>query len=376
MIDKNQKVLLELLKASLFGVVPQIPADVDWDAVFSEAKAQTVVALAAKAVPYELAKIWKNAALQNQAHFVRMLHDQDEVVRLFAEHEIPFVILKGTAAAIYYPEPSLRAMGDIDLLVQKDCFERAVDLLNAEGYRQGHSIARHIEFFKAGTEYELHDHYELSNKLSKPSPFEDQFQSEMNSVYGTWFPMLSVNENGLVLLSHAAHHLREGRLGLRHVVDWMMYVHHHLNDEVWFGEFRDLVREYGLETFAITLTFLCHEWLGLPDPITWDQNANRKIAEELLDSVLAHGNFGRKKGNAQRVETVSANIQRRGLFRSLQSSGMTHWKAAKKYRFLRPFAWSYGLWRWFRKGSVKPMDTMKELNDGKKLYRLTESLGI
>ena len=33
MINVNQQALLELLKASLFGVEPQFPEGVDWDAV-------------------------------------------------------------------------------------------------------------------------------------------------------------------------------------------------------------------------------------------------------------------------------------------------------------------------------------------------------
>ena len=51
MIDSNQQALLELLKASLFGMKPSFPEVVDWDAVLKEAQDQTVVALAAPAVP-------------------------------------------------------------------------------------------------------------------------------------------------------------------------------------------------------------------------------------------------------------------------------------------------------------------------------------
>ena len=37
--------------------------------------------------------------------------------QLFENNNIPLVILKGTAAAMYYPKPQLRTMGDIDFLV-------------------------------------------------------------------------------------------------------------------------------------------------------------------------------------------------------------------------------------------------------------------
>ena len=105
MVDKNQFALLELLKASLFGIGPVFPEYVNWNAVFDEAKAQTVVALAAKAVPKVFATVWQESTLQNQAQFVRVLHGQMRLVNLLEQAGIPLVILKGTSAAMYYPDP-------------------------------------------------------------------------------------------------------------------------------------------------------------------------------------------------------------------------------------------------------------------------------
>lgn len=83
MLDKNQTALLELLKASLFGIEPEFPDNVEWEAILAEAKAQTVVALAAKTVPKEVASGWKESALQSQAQFARVLHGQSQLVDLF-----------------------------------------------------------------------------------------------------------------------------------------------------------------------------------------------------------------------------------------------------------------------------------------------------
>ena len=85
MADRNQIILLELLKASLFDAKPNLPADIDWDAVLAEAKAQTVVSLAAKAVPVEYALQWRNCIMQSQAQFVRLLHGQAQLVKLLEQ---------------------------------------------------------------------------------------------------------------------------------------------------------------------------------------------------------------------------------------------------------------------------------------------------
>ena len=69
MINVNQQALLELLKASLFGIEPQFPEGVDWDTVLQEAKDQTVVALADPAVPEEEGEKWCVSVRHNKMRF-------------------------------------------------------------------------------------------------------------------------------------------------------------------------------------------------------------------------------------------------------------------------------------------------------------------
>ena len=59
--------------------------------------------------------------------------------------------------------------------------------------------------------------------------------------------------NGLVLLDHVRYHL-QGGLGIRQIIDWMMFVHANLNDETWETGFAQLARGAGLETLAVTMT--------------------------------------------------------------------------------------------------------------------------
>ncbi len=168
-------------------------------------------------------------------------------------------------------------------------------------------------------------------------------------------------------------------LGLRQVIDWMMYVHCCLDDEAWENGFKQMVSEYGLETLAITLTRLCSEWLGLPDRFTWYRQADLRTAEELLDAVLSHGNFGRKMVTGQRVERVGRMIQETGFFRFLQDRGMAWWKPAKQYSILTPFAWIYTLCYYARKGAglvFKPCRTIDDFNNGKRLSELYRKLGL
>ena len=62
------------------------------------------------------------------------MHWQNVLISLLEENNIPSVILKGAAAAMYYPYPSLRTMGDVDILVRRKNLERAVQLMEDNGY--------------------------------------------------------------------------------------------------------------------------------------------------------------------------------------------------------------------------------------------------
>ena len=65
------------------------------------------------------------------------------------------MILKGAAAAVYYPDPAGRAMGDVDFLVPRERYEDALHLMTEQGYRQFSEGERHAEFMKDGVEFEL-----------------------------------------------------------------------------------------------------------------------------------------------------------------------------------------------------------------------------
>ena len=96
MIEQSQQVLLEAIKASLYGSPPDYPPDTDGDTVVEEAKTQTVMALISPVIP-----VHDETSEQYKAAYMRLLYEQDKLLHLFDTHNIPCVILKGAAAAMY-----------------------------------------------------------------------------------------------------------------------------------------------------------------------------------------------------------------------------------------------------------------------------------
>ena len=217
-MTKTESTLLELLKSALFGINATFDKDVDWNEVLKEAEAQTVVALVYNTLPDDVKGTWLIPSTKNKAHFVRALYEQTNIVTLLHEANIPFVIIKGTAAAIYYPDPSVRTMGDIDILVPEEFFDDAFSLLEKNGYKfcRDYGDKRDYSFTKGGVIFELHRRYSDENHDIEPYLINGIKNAETLTVYESNFPALPKAENGLVLLDHIRHHLFGG-LGLRQI---------------------------------------------------------------------------------------------------------------------------------------------------------------
>lgn len=342
-MKQTESTLLALLRAALYGTPAELQADTDWAAVLSEANAQTVTALAAKALPDTLTEAqrqpWKNAQYAQLANYVRYLAAQDELCRIFEAARIPMVILKGSAAAFYYPQPSLRMMGDIDFLVPEEAFSHAHELLLQAGYScHGEEGNRHTAYKKNGVEFEMHRRFSYHSLDIESYITDGLHHAESGMIDGHAFPMLPRLANGLVLLGHMREHLRVG-LGLRQVIDWMMYVERELDDAFWRDTFCAVAKEKNLDTLAITTTRLCQKYLGLSERLTWCAGADDALCELLLENLFRSGNFGKKNSSGNLVQGVMVNIRREGLFPYLQRIGERDWELYHQHRWLKPFAW-------------------------------------
>ena len=379
MIDVNQQALLELLKASLFNIEPHFPEGVDWDAVLQEAKDQTVVALAAPAVPKEEASKWQVSVAQNKMRFFQILDEQSNLVKLFQDAGIPMVIIKGCAAAMYYPMPMQRTMGDIDFIVPIEHMDDALRLMDESGYTFLLKVQRHYDYEKNGISLELHYHYSDVNWDIEQQITDGFSRPVMCEVYNQSFFALPVEINGLVLIDHIRSHLYSG-LGLRQIIDWMMFVQSFTDDTMWTEQIALLVRDVGLEVLAMTVTKMCKMWLGLRDDITWCNNADEETANELMEMLFQSGNFGRKEHNEDRpMKGIIMESSKQGVFHYLQVTGEATWKAYQKHHFLRPFAWLYQCLRFAKSGLValfRGERTKLDLSDAKKRRSFLEKLDI
>ena len=339
--------MLEIIKASLWNSGEYLA--VDWD-TYAEMRMHTISMLPAAilanlTMSESLRETWKQDIIQSITN-----NFQCEYIQSNIPITVPYAILKGTTAAQYYPHPEYRLQGDIDIITKHEDFQLACDELLNNGYEESFShpeeaeLGRHRAFIRDNIVVELHSFFAMLNNPRKAEYLDNMIISNINPSHVLPDPV-----NGLVLLEHINQHLESG-LGLRQVIDWMMFVDKCLPDGKWL-EFQDLAKNSGLEKLAITTTRMCELFLGLPAR-EWSAKADESLCGQLMEYILSCGNFGNKRKSdsdiGQRV--FSRARTPKAVFKLLQERGMVNWRAVEKHPILRPFAWVYQAGRYLMRG--------------------------
>lgn len=360
LLSKEHNTLFVLLRRALWGEVLPIPEDVDWEAVGKIAKEQDVVsflydgAVAAGApVSGALLQQWRTRMLQGVVRNDRLLRAQNEIVECLAAAEIPAVVLKGSSVSQYYPQPDLRVLGDIDILVGKADIEPVKQMLEQHGYRfTEHDHNFHLSFSRADAYVELH--YNVT-KLPDSAGGRaakaviDTFLTDIGQgkVNGYGFPVLSEPNQAMMLLLHMIRHMFSSGIGLRQILDWAVYMA--AADKMRFEkDTLPVLERCGLRQYAQAATAVCIRYLGLPVAgMDWCGDVADDACQLLLSNVLRDGNMGkanREGGGSLLVDTAHLGGRSspvRDLFSQLTKLVYNHFPFVKKCKLLLPVFWVY-----------------------------------
>ena len=203
-------------------------------------------------MPAEIRKEWKKKIMQ-QVVFNTQCSDLQHHLPI----TVPYIILKGTSAAQYYPYPEYRTSGDIDVITRREDYDQAYQDLLQDGYVIDKELERETGFIKNGVLVELHRCFASLNDPKHAEYLDDLIIANIIPSH-----VLPDEVNGLVLLEHINQHLEKG-IGLRQIIDWMLFVDKYLSEEKW-PSFRKHTENTGLENLAVVTTKMCEKYLGLP----------------------------------------------------------------------------------------------------------------
>ncbi len=316
-----QNLLLQVISAALFGKKAPEAASGQLIPLIRESKAQAVYPLAFSVLDSQLQKKltaeqytecseeFFRYAIANTQNFA----EHGELHELMTANNIPYVAMKGLASAMYYPEPSLRSMGDVDFLVAKENVSQAGKLLQSIGFAVDHGEEDdgiHIAYTRPPMSiWELHHSVNgiPNNEIGK------KIRTEIDRTIDTAVLVESDGftcrvpdtlHHGLIMLLHTASHLTSEGIGLRHLCDWVVFASN-LSDAEFREIFEKKLKKFGLWRFAQALTILGIRYLGAPNRV-WTLEAveshkpDDTALEGLTNDILSGGNFGTKDMNRYR----------------------------------------------------------------------------
>ncbi|MDD3335905.1 MAG: nucleotidyltransferase family protein [Eubacteriales bacterium] len=226
----ENRCLLALCRAGLLGEKPQCPApDTDWSKVLHLADEHKVSAMVAEAVlraegvaPEILSQAKRSINTAKYFEAVQYLLVKDAMEAL-AANGVDYCPLKGWRWRGQYPAPYLREMGDVDLLVRSQQWEKAVQTLLAMGFTKSESdeIYAHSVFYKSDVKLELHRTLASQNVL-----FVKRFLDIWPFLIKTDRPYewrLSLEDEYLYFFYHTEKHISDHMFILRTLADiWIL----------------------------------------------------------------------------------------------------------------------------------------------------------
>lgn len=402
-LSTTERAVLSILSDCLGGEkfkLEDFDGELNWREIFEEMKVQAVAGLPFDFlydhegdIPSSVYDDWLKYAKGVYGKSERMLYAQDCLCRLMEKNDIPMVILKGTSAAINYPNLRYRNFGDIDFFVSSDNFQKAYEVMVSDGYEllhDGGENAHHAEFIKNRIVFELH--------REVPGIANGKIGEEIRQIYDNIFKdTIDVDFEGyrmhflpnlyqsLSLLMHMAHHLDIG-LGMRHICDWMMFVKNHIRDEAWYLFYKPLYDKYGMSNFAIILTNTCKLGFDSVLDVSWCDDADIGMCRELVSLIFRGGNFGIKRESVRNSVFFTGKFtnskDRVGficLFKTIHQLGISNWKLVKRLKWLKAVAFIYPIYTYsvkIIKGKRSPKEIKRLFDEGKVRRNLKDGLHI
>ena len=227
--------------------------------------------------------IYYSANLQSNYQKLRMA---------FLDAGIPFIPIKGIAIAQYYPEPLLRTMGDVDLLMRAEDQPQVREIMSDLGYQNTLWSEEEWNYSKQNSHYELHRsliHGHIPGDELRDT-FFDRFWEYAAPVNGGSEYRLDRDFHFLFLLLHISHHMRREGIGFRQFYDLSVLIRN-ASDLFDWARIQEMADSLDLLTFVKTCLAFCERWFRIQSPIRTDP-LDDAFFEAATETVFANGVFG------------------------------------------------------------------------------------
>lgn len=304
--------LLELLQVAIGtrDCLSRTPSDAEWAKLYNASQTQAVVGIMADGLERlpqdqlpkkELLLQWigmcQMIEAQNALHQSVLIKTRD----CLAKGDVSVAFMKGLVCGTRYPNPKRRASGDIDFVVAEKDFDITLDLLEAIGTVDRDLIHEHhgmafVDEVQLEPHFKVHNFQNPSVDKAMQKMFAEVFPQKLVEVEigGKKIPVFPPAFECALLIGHMVNHVYAEGLGMRQVVDLMMFIQKEYED-IRSVECQRYLNRMKMERAFRVFAFVCEEYLGMShELLNLDySDKEKRFAGKVMADILEVGNFGR-----------------------------------------------------------------------------------
>ena len=171
----------------------------------------------------------------------------DKVFAAFDEHHIDYLPLKGVLLKHIYPKAEMRSMGDADVLIRVDQYDRIKPLMPPLGFAEVTESDHELIWQSEVLHLELHKRLVPSYHEAEFAYFGDGWDRAVK-LQGCRYDMKPEDEY-VFLFAHFAKHYVDGGIGIRHALD--LWVYRRTNPDLDNAYIQTELKKLKLERFEL-----------------------------------------------------------------------------------------------------------------------------
>lgn len=300
---------LDLLKIAVKNKeqLSSVPTNDEWEEIYKIAKQQTLLGFLFPAIeqlpkeqrpPKTLLMQWFaiTEAIKSQNEIINL--DAIKICQYIKKDNQRCVILKGQGIATYYPDPSLRTPGDIDLWIEGGT-KKVINYLRSKGDVKSITY-KHVDCeVPVSTEVEMHHNptffynpiynWRINKYFASQNQLFDNYVELPECSGKIYIP--TVEFNRYYILQHIyCHYFGEG-IGLRQLLDYY-YVLQKGGTEESKQRTMKLFQQTGMSKFVKATMWVLQEVFDMDDKYLLCA-PNEKTGKQFLNEIMLAGNFGK-----------------------------------------------------------------------------------
>ncbi len=357
MLTTDQQYVLQLLRDRVKANTSEDLSPTDSRALATIITRNSILLTVYKSLPGDLKQQFNAQYLAAIKQSVVQDYEGNQVLHTLSEAGLSCIALKGWELRKLYPEPTMRQMADLDILVRPYNFDLIKSVMEKFGFSAGtESSWKHESFKKNEVHVEMHKR--LTDDSDEIQAWEKGLWERATSVDGNFYKM-SLEDYYIFHFIHLYKDFMNGSLGLRRIVDTWLLQRQPVDMEIVKTE----LEKFGMWKFYNQMVKLSRVTMG-DEPMDED-------SEVLLIHAFMHGIYGSGKSyKAGRIAAMGGN-DRAGKLKSKLAAVFLPYKRMKaqfpileKWPILLPYCWLKRIIR-FLKGDKKKYSWMLDYSDVK-----------